>query len=203
MLCYNLDRFSEDIDLDSERTDLKKIAEMFCQLKGYTYCISKDTDMVKRVYINYGNISHPLKIEVSRRHIEPGIVKVNGIVVYDIGTLAKLKAEAFIHRDRVRDLFDLSFIWLAYREQISAFVLNDICRTILRKDLDVCEAIIETQDDPLINKELILSRYLEAYVSAESISPKLSAYLKNMHPFSVYEDDCNQAEAYKSTSEFN
>ena len=65
--CYELNRFSEDIDLDSKNKNIEKYIKEFCAKNGYTYNKKKDTDTVKRFMINYGNPEKPLKVEVSYR----------------------------------------------------------------------------------------------------------------------------------------
>ena len=42
-----MDRFSEDIDLDSERSDLQEYLEQFCHTHGFTYTVKKDGDLAK------------------------------------------------------------------------------------------------------------------------------------------------------------
>ena len=63
--CYNLTRFSEDIDLDSGKENIISYVERFCKECDFAFCIGKDTPTVKRCFINYGNQSKPLKIETS------------------------------------------------------------------------------------------------------------------------------------------
>lgn len=65
--CYGLDRFSEDIDLDSQNKNIEKYIKDFCEKHNYKYNVKKDTDTVKRYMINYGNDSRPLKVEISYR----------------------------------------------------------------------------------------------------------------------------------------
>ncbi len=51
MMCYNLDRFSEDIDLDStNKSRIKKIVESFCVENGYSYRINKIATMKSSAY---------------------------------------------------------------------------------------------------------------------------------------------------------
>lgn len=68
MLCYNLDRFSEDIDLDSinSKYNIIDIVDKFCKQLGINYRIGKNTDTVKRCLIHYSG-EKPLKVEVSYR----------------------------------------------------------------------------------------------------------------------------------------
>ncbi|MDR1620560.1 MAG: nucleotidyl transferase AbiEii/AbiGii toxin family protein, partial [Clostridiales bacterium] len=53
-LCYNLDRFSEDIDLDGRAGGLAQLVEKFCNKNGYIFRIVKNTETVERCMINYG-----------------------------------------------------------------------------------------------------------------------------------------------------
>ena len=61
MTCYNLDRFSEDIDLDSKNKKIEFFVDGFCQTNGFSYGVAIDTDTVKRFMIYYGNKDKPLK----------------------------------------------------------------------------------------------------------------------------------------------
>ena len=72
-LCYGLDRFSEDIDLDGRKQDIKEIVKRFCVNHGVNFRVAKDTATVKRCIIDYGNDVHPLKIEVSYRNKNLGL----------------------------------------------------------------------------------------------------------------------------------
>lgn len=67
MLCYNLDRLSEYIDLDGiDKENIIPYVESFCKLNTFKCNINKNTDTVKRCMIHYGG-SKPLKIEVYMR----------------------------------------------------------------------------------------------------------------------------------------
>jgi len=69
MMCYKLDRFSEDIGLDStDHSSIKKIVDDFCRENNYSYRVAKNTDTVQRYMLNYGNERKPLKIEISYRN---------------------------------------------------------------------------------------------------------------------------------------
>ncbi len=116
-LCYGLDRFSEDIDLDGRKQDIKEIVKRFCVNHGVNFRVAKDTETVKRCIIDYGNDIHPLKIEVSYRNKNLDLeeaskdwTQISGIKVYGIDALARMKAMAYQGRDKIRDLYDLSFI---------------------------------------------------------------------------------------------
>ena len=55
MECYNLTRFSEDIDLDSkDKESIFKIIDIFVKEKKFNYRVAKNTDSVTRFMIDYG-----------------------------------------------------------------------------------------------------------------------------------------------------
>ncbi len=58
-MCYELNRFSDDIDLDAPGASLphsrfKEEIRRICEESGYSYQIAKDTATTQRAYINYG-----------------------------------------------------------------------------------------------------------------------------------------------------
>jgi hypothetical protein len=125
LLCYGLDRFSEDLDFDCPKKIslesriksalLKKVANP--QVK-----LLKDGDNVTRYRLTgrtrQGDLS--IKIETSHRDkINPDDVSViNGIRVYKLPVLAGMKLAATDSRTAPRDLFDIHFI---ARSDMSAF----------------------------------------------------------------------------------
>ena len=63
--CYGLDRFSEDIDLDGHKQDIKRTDEkIFVTDLASQMRVAKDTSTVKRCLIDYGGLKSLLKIEV-------------------------------------------------------------------------------------------------------------------------------------------
>ena len=106
MTCYGLDRFSEDIDLDStDREAIYDIVSDFCQEYNYAFRVAKDTDSVKRFMIHYDDdttSAHPLKIEISyrRREISPmQTLKINviGIGPYAVQLVENSAASLFFY----------------------------------------------------------------------------------------------------------
>lgn len=119
LLCYGLDRPSEDLDFDSpkkmglERRIEGALARRFRidELKTL-----KDTDTVQRLRLNYADeqsgIRGRLKIETSFR-LPPDPEHVffeKGIRVYDLRQLFIQKTVAFYERTAARDACDLSFM---------------------------------------------------------------------------------------------
>lgn len=127
-LYYGLNRYSEDIDLDSKSNNMD-IAKMLKSNRDFRDCnitIKKNTDTVFRVMLDYGGQSHlgnyPLKIEVSNRNkifLQQGALtytNIDGVNVYNISELIDMKIAAFNGRDKVRDLYDLNFLLNKYPE---------------------------------------------------------------------------------------
>ena len=168
-LCYNLDRFSEDIDLDGivERsTSLISIVDEFCKSFKYSYRSGKHTDTVERYFINYGNEGKPLKIEVSyrRRDIhEDEIDVINGVLVYRIEPLCVMKAMAYFGRDRIRDLYDLSFICKNHFDELSQQAIAMLRNAVDYKGIEQLDYILKTQHDELIDKEKLTEDFLNMF----------------------------------------
>ena len=127
-LYYGLNRYSEDIDLDSKSNNMD-IAKMLKSNRDFRDCnitIKKNTDTVFRVMLDYCGQSHlgnyPLKIEVSNRNkifLQQGALtytNIYGVNVYNISELIDMKIAAFNGRDKVRDLYDLNFLLNKYPE---------------------------------------------------------------------------------------
>lgn len=167
MMCYNLDRFSEDIDLDCARSkQIQNIVENFCQTRGYSYRIAKNTDTVKRFMVNYGISEKPLKIEISyrKRVIDKSeYSKINGIIVYNIDNICMMKVNAYTSRDKIRDLYDLTFICINYWNHLSPLVKNMVKNCVEFKGLEQFDYLINQQSDPLINNDKLAEDFLEMY----------------------------------------
>lgn len=167
MLCYQLDRFSEDIDLDCTHSQLiKSIVDEFCISRHYQYRIAKDTSTVKRFMIHYGNEEKPLKIEVSyrKRFISPDdYTQINNVTVYKIDEICRMKTHAYSSRDRIRDLYDLSFICNRYWEQLSDGTIKSVQDCVSYKGLEQFDYLIATQSDPLIDNDKLAIDFLNMY----------------------------------------
>lgn len=178
-MCYSLNRFSEDIDLDAPGLGVshgrfKDEIRCFCEQSGFSFRMAKDTATTQRAYINYGNEGRPLKVEVSyrRKEIPADLFCVrNGIKVYTIDEMAKLKAAAYSGRDKIRDLYDVSFICTRYFDELSGSA-RDALRTALEyKDLDQFDYIVQTQHDELIDPNVLEDMFLESFDKLGLLSP--------------------------------
>lgn len=172
MLLYNLDRFSEDIDLDSTDPKFFTYVELFIntfkhKYKGLTYRKGKDTDTVKRAFIHYGG-SKPLKVEVSYRNktINTNLIcSINNIITYNINTLMMLKLQAFTGRDKIRDLYDICFIYLTYSNYLQELVVESLKTALMYKGIEYFDYLIKTQSDELIDNNLLMQRFLTIWYS--------------------------------------
>lgn len=167
MMCYQLDRFSEDIDLDSKnKSAIKGIVDNFCKEYGYSYHVEIGTDTVKRFMIHYRDESKPLKVEISyrSREINPeDVVVKNGITVYRINRLAYMKCNAYNSRDKIRDLYDIVFICKNYDHELSEDVRGILCDAFQYKGLEQFDYLVATQSDKLIDNDKLANDILEVF----------------------------------------
>lgn len=167
MFAYGLNRFSEDIDLDStNKTRIKELVESYSKYYKTPINIKKDTDTVFRVMLKYNEKKDPLKVEVSFRKTyipEDSYKKINGITVYNIDHLANMKAMAYLDRNRLRDLFDVTFIVNKYYEQLSSLARSGLISAFQHKGLEHFDYITSQQSDPLIDPKVLENSFLNAY----------------------------------------
>lgn len=176
MFHYGLPRFSEDIDLDSnDAHSIRTIMDKFCKQNGYTYNIKKDTDFTLRFMLKFSQECNPLKIEVSfRRSDIPSSAYIidDNVKVYNIDSLASLKIGAYGQRDKIRDLFDCSFIVNNYYDKLSFNTINSYISTFQHKGLDQLDYLVETQQDPLIDSNSLVESFLTANDKLGLLSPQ-------------------------------
>lgn len=168
MLCYGLDRFSEDIDLDvtDRKIILQRFVCSFCEKYGITYRIAKNTDTVKRYMIHYGG-NKPLKVEVSYRQMadKQDVCYINDILVYTISELFNQKLIAYNGRSKIRDLFDIMFIYRNYYKYLASMQVSQLKRVVSYKGLSDAEMLVREQPDDLINSDKLIVDYLDLWNS--------------------------------------
>lgn len=171
MLCYGLTRFSEDIDLDGfDNKNFFKIVDSFIQMyknkyQGISVRRAEDTDTVKRVFIHYGG-SKPLKVEVSYRRTsisEKEYDFINNVFVYNISSILSMKLNAFNHRDKIRDLYDITFIYIRYKDELNSGLLFMLRDAVAYKGLEQFDYLIRTQSDELIDNDKLAEEFLSMY----------------------------------------
>lgn len=154
MLCYDLTRFSEDIDLDStDKQTMFVIVKHLCEVNNYSYRIAKQTDTVSRMMIDYGG-SKPLKVEVSHRRLfipEEEVCTIHDIRVYRLNDLATFKAGAYAQRDKLRDLFDICYLVNNKYSDLDTTARNLIRSIVGHKGFEQFDYITREQSDDLID----------------------------------------------------
>jgi len=165
-LCYHLDRFSEDIDLDGREKGLIALVEGFCTENSYSYRVAKDTDTVERCMLNYGNTEKPLKIEASYRRREIPAEEtntINGIKVYGIEPLCVMKVNAYAGRDKIRDLYDVTFVCNNYFDHLSPQTIALIRGAVEHKGIAQFDYVVRNQTDELIDCDKLADDFLIMY----------------------------------------
>lgn len=166
LMCYKLDRFSEDIDLDSNDLSFFNYIDEFCKKYNYTYRNAKDTNVVKRCILNYGE-DKKLKIEVSYRDLNLNkidITKINDINVYNINKLCILKSSAYSGRDKLRDLYDLCFIINNYYEELSNDTISIVKSVVEYKGIEQFDYFDKPEYyDELIDMNKLSEDFLKMY----------------------------------------
>ncbi len=174
LFCYNLDRFSEDLDFDSTNKNFFKYVKIFAEKNNFSYRISKDIETTKRAFLNYG-ANKPLKLEVSYRKnvIDKNTINlIKNINVYKINELAILKGLAYQGRDKIRDLYDLSFIIDKYFNELDNSTISIIRNAIGFKGIGQFDYLISTQADELIDKYKAESLFLSAFDKLDLLNEK-------------------------------
>jgi predicted nucleotidyltransferase component of viral defense system len=181
MKCYNLDRISEDVDFDCDNSLLNENRELLLKSvnnlcrefsDGYIR-IAKDTPTTQRIMLHYGG-ARPLKIETSyrRKNIpEDETAIINDIRTYKINPLCQLKTAAYLGRDKIRDLYDITFIIDRYWDNLNEETIADLRRAFEYKDIAQFDYLLATQDDSLIDKAKLEDRFLSAFDKVGLLSP--------------------------------
>ncbi|MGX2949200.1 nucleotidyl transferase AbiEii/AbiGii toxin family protein [Frederiksenia canicola] len=164
-LGYGLNRFSEDLDFDSDKklnliSKIKSAAPHGIIIDEIN--VKKDTDTVSRYMVNYHirDTGHKdsLKIEISYRNPPPEeqVSVRNGIRVASIERITDNKLHAAFDGDNTRtkgrDLFDLHFIAKNYGYALSSPILERLKAFAQDPDKLVSAYSEDIQADPLLNK---------------------------------------------------
>lgn len=182
MFCYKLDRFSEDIDLDSTNKNIGKLIKEYCTIKKYNFNIKKDTDTVKRFMIEFLE-NEKIKVEISYRNknlTKERYMNINGIDVYSIDKIMGMKINAYNSRDKIRDLYDIVFIMKNYKEQIPELLIEQLRDSFQYKGLEQFDYLIKTQDDSLLDKDMLAENLLEIFDDLGLIDNYSSIIERNM-----------------------
>ncbi len=168
-ICYDLDRFSEDLDFDTNRSNITSIVKSFCKSYGYKCNQKKNTEFTKRFMIDYGVQGQLLKVETSLVNSrgfnisKDEVTIIKGYRVYKINSLAIKKLQAFMHRDKIRDMYDVAYIIVKYWNELNEFTKKSYINALNLKGLEHCQRMIDEQSDNLIRKEELDSKVLKVF----------------------------------------
>lgn len=207
MECYGLDRFSEDIDLDSiDSQNIRNIIEKYCDSNGYKYRIAKDTNTTLRYFIHYdenNTIQKPLKIEISFRNSfsMAECIVINQVLTYKLDYLALKKANAYSGRDKIRDLYDISFIINNYFDKLSSWAISSIRDAVNQKGIEQFDYLASNQQDELIDIDKLADSFLNMYDKLMLIKDKELDYQhNNIIQHDLDNDMCKDSLSYKRTT---
>ena len=154
MMCYGLDRFSKDVDLDGHGASIRNYIARFAKKRGLDYGVAEDTNTVKRFMLHEGDDLLEVTVSYRSKYIDPATVnQINGIAVYNLDTLAMMKNNAYQSRAKIRDLYDLIFILVHYWDDISQWTKAAIADALSYNGLERFEYDVKTQQDALIPKD--------------------------------------------------
>ena len=128
ILVYGVDRYSDDLDFDcSIPLNLESRIQSSAKKQNisvHSIVLKKDTETTKRYIVTYQSEQGRgrLKIEISFRDAEidtDTLTIIDGIKTYKVGILVGQKLHAAENRDKVRDLYDLSFLADNYGSEFS------------------------------------------------------------------------------------
>jgi predicted nucleotidyltransferase component of viral defense system len=164
---YGLDRFSEDLDFDSEKGNIGSIVKKFCQLNKFPIPKErKDTNYGQKFFIDYGVPGQSLKVETSLRnkHIDKSFIRqIDGVYVYDINRITILKMNAYLSRDKIRDLYDLAFIVNKHYDKLNEITKKDIKDAFLSKGLEQYDYVARDQKDEFIDPKKLEDAILKSF----------------------------------------
>lgn len=183
LLCYGLDRFSEDIDLDGvKKVQLDASIRQGCKASGLPCKVTrtKDTDSVLRYMIHFdenSELPHPLKIEASFRNSKLlaanslSRTNINGIQVYSLDTLISMKIGAFQSRDAIRDFYDVCWFLREHQDRISQSQALQLYQSITEKGFDDLVELLKEEafEDHILRESDIESLALQMMENLEKV----------------------------------
>lgn len=166
LLCYGLDRFSEDLDFDSPKkfnitNRVERILSRYALERSAK--IVKETETVQRIKAHYKTKigERLLKIETSFRSPPENdrTIVINGIKTYKISTLIDQKLSALLNRTAARDLYDVAFLVKNYWKEFSPAAKEKLSEAT--KDLDALEKRFE---EAFFDDEIIADKDLQTII---------------------------------------
>ena len=123
--CYKGNRFSEDIDVYIQK-DIKKLDELFDRFKKIGFIIEKRKITENSLYSNLKFNRISVRFEALFKRINGALMEYensdgNVIMVYSLTPeeLIKEKVNAYLNRNKIRDLYDIFFLLKYIKDKIS------------------------------------------------------------------------------------
>jgi hypothetical protein len=88
---------------------------------------------------------------------------VNGIKVYGIEPLCVMKVNAYAGRDKIRDLYDVTFICNHYYDRLSPQTVALMRGAVEYKGIAQFDYVVRSQPDELIDSDKLASDFLSMY----------------------------------------
>lgn len=181
LLCYGLDRFSEDLDFDAPRRfnlagRVERVLSRFAQESSIK--VVKDTATVQRLKVHYrkGAVDRLLKIETSFRQT-PATNSVeihSGIKTYKVSSLIDQKLAALVGRTKARDLYDVAFLARTYRAEFSDQAATQITAMLAETNLLEGRFRLAFDDDSILRVEQLpelISQLEKAFIHQKNEAP--------------------------------
>lgn len=173
LLCYGLDRFSEDLDFDAPKkfNVAGRVEKVLSRLTSeHAVRTVKDTETVQRLKIQYRteDVSRLLKIETSFRN-QPdtdSVVVHEGIKTYKVSELIAQKLRALEGRTKARDLYDVAFLHRQYPHEFTS--QSRAVLSALVKDINALESRFQLafEDDSILRAEQLPELLLQLQEAA-------------------------------------
>jgi predicted nucleotidyltransferase component of viral defense system len=170
MLCYGLNRFSDNIDLDGFDSKFLDIVDKVAddlKVEGYyiSYQVTQNTDDVKQILIYYG-LTRVLKVNVSYRFQfipTDRCTWINGMLTYKIDNIMTMKINTFSSHEKMRDLFDITYIYNNYKDNLSEVNIIALTHLLAFRGIEKLECLIKEQTDEMIDNNVLLKDFLKMY----------------------------------------
>ena len=157
LLCYGLDRFSEDLDFDAPKkfsvtSRIERVLSRFT--RDFDIKVVKDTETVQRLKVHYRKetVDRLLKIETSfRQNPQPETVVVqNGIQTYRVSSLIDQKMAALVGRTKARDLYDVAYLARTYWAEFSPQAKQTLQSLLMDADALESRFRLAFEDDTIL-----------------------------------------------------
>jgi predicted nucleotidyltransferase component of viral defense system len=88
---------------------------------------------------------------------------MKGILVYSINEIFLMKLNAFSGRDKIRDLYDVKFIYLHYKQNLNPQSISVLRNALAYKGVEQFDYLVKNQHDELTDNEQLSENFLTMY----------------------------------------